>query len=193
MSIRPLGTNFGEILIKIQNFSFTKMHLKISSAKGRPFSPKGYMSLGQWRNICENDLSCFKYWLRQDRDICIETASVEKLHIDAMVSNTYFISLHFNYSDVIMRAMESQITSVSIICSTVCPGADQRKHQSSASLAFVGGIHRWPVDSPHKGPSNAENASIWWRHHAFCFVLFRLGVGSCDIWRGCGAAVWRAR
>ena len=36
--------------------------------------------------------------------------------------------------------------------SIVCSGADQRKHQSSASLAFVRGIHRWPVNSPHKGP-----------------------------------------
>ena len=56
------------------------------------------------------------------------------------------------YSDVIMGAMASQITSVSIICSTVSSGADQRKHQSSPSLAFVRGIHRWPVNSPHKGP-----------------------------------------
>ena len=39
-----------------------------------------------------------------------------------------------------------------IVCSTVCSGADQRKHQSAASLDFVRGIHRWPVDSPHKGP-----------------------------------------
>ena len=31
-------------------------------------------------------------------------------------------------------------------------GADQRKHQSSVSLAFVRGIHRWSVNSPHKGP-----------------------------------------
>ena len=51
-----------------------------------------------------------------------------------------------------MSAMGSQIASVSIVCSTVCSGADQRKHQSSASLAFVRGIHRWPVNSPHKGP-----------------------------------------
>ena len=36
--------------------------------------------------------------------------------------------------------------------STVCSGADQRKHQSPASLAFVRGFHRWPVNSPHKGP-----------------------------------------
>ena len=58
----------------------------------------------------------------------------------------------FNYSDVIMSAMASQITGVSIVYSTVCSGAVQRKHQSSASLAFVRGIHRWPVNSPHKGP-----------------------------------------
>ena len=57
-----------------------------------------------------------------------------------------------NYGDVIMSAMASQITGVSMICSTVCSGADQRKHQSSAPLAFVRGIHRWPVNSPHKGP-----------------------------------------
>ena len=68
-------------------------------------------------------------------------------------------------SDVIMSAAAFQITGISIVYSTVCSGADQRKHQSSASLAFVRGIHRWPVDSPHKAPSNAENVSIWWRHH----------------------------
>ena len=51
-----------------------------------------------------------------------------------------------------MSAMASQITGVPIVCSTVCSGADQRKHQCSASLAFVKGIHRSPVDSPHKGP-----------------------------------------
>ena len=48
--------------------------------------------------------------------------------------------------------MSSQITGVSIVCSTVCLGAGQSKHQGSASLAFVRGIHRSPVDSPHKGP-----------------------------------------
>ena len=49
-----------------------------------------------------------------------------------------------------MIAMASQITGVSIVCAIVGSGADQRKHQSSASLAFVRGIHRWPVNSPHK-------------------------------------------
>ena len=56
------------------------------------------------------------------------------------------------YSDIIISATASQITNVSIVCSTVCSGADQRKNQISASLAFVRRINRWPVDSPHKGP-----------------------------------------
>ena len=62
----------------------------------------------------------------------------------------YRVTLHYN--DVIMSAMASQTTSLTIVYSTVYSGVDQRKHQSSASLAFVRGIHRWPVNSPHKGP-----------------------------------------
>ena len=56
------------------------------------------------------------------------------------------------YNDVIMSVMASQVTSLTIVYSTVYSGADQRTHQSSALLAFVRGIHRWPVNSPHKGP-----------------------------------------
>ena len=41
LSIEPLGTKFSEILIKIQTFSFTKMHLKIASVKWQPFCPGG--------------------------------------------------------------------------------------------------------------------------------------------------------
>ena len=67
----------------------------------------------------------------------------------------------WHYNDVIMSAKASQITSLSIVCPNAHSGADQRKnhsradqrkHQSSASLAFVRGIHRWPVNSPHNGP-----------------------------------------
>ena len=55
-------------------------------------------------------------------------------------------------SDVIMGAMASQITSLAVVYSTVYSGADQRKHQNPASLAFVRGIPRWPMNSPHNGP-----------------------------------------
>ena len=57
-----------------------------------------------------------------------------------------------HYSDVRMGAIASQITSLTIVYSIVYSDANQRKHQSSASLAFVWGIHRGPVNSPHKWP-----------------------------------------
>ena len=57
-----------------------------------------------------------------------------------------------HYNDVIMSAMASQITSLTIVYATIYLGADQRKHQSPASLDFVRGIHLWLVISPHKWP-----------------------------------------
>ena len=65
-------------------------------------------------------------------------------HLDKMAAE--------HYCDVIMSAMASQTTSLTIVYSTVYSGADQRKHQSSASLVFVRGIHRGPVNFPHKWP-----------------------------------------
>ena len=60
-------------------------------------------------------------------------------------------SIYFShYNDVIMGAMASRITSLKVVFATVSSDADQGKHQSSASLAFVRGIHRGPVNSPHK-------------------------------------------
>ena len=64
-----------------------------------------------------------------------------------------FPEFHSNhYGDVIMGAIASQITSLAVVYSTVYSDADQRKYQSSASLTFVWGIHRGPVNSPHKWP-----------------------------------------
>ena len=51
-----------------------------------------------------------------------------------------------------MGSIASQIISLTIVYSIVYSDADQRKHQSSASLAFVRGIHWWPVNFQHKGP-----------------------------------------
>ena len=74
--------------------------------------------------------------------LMIVTPKTHKICIDG--------SLHYN--DVTMDSIASQITSLTIVYSAVYSGADQRKHQSSASLAFVRGIHRGPVNSPHKWP-----------------------------------------
>ena len=57
-----------------------------------------------------------------------------------------------HYDDVIMTILASQITSLTVVYSIVYSGVNQRKHQSSASLAFVREIHRGPVNFPHKWP-----------------------------------------
>ena len=58
----------------------------------------------------------------------------------------------FHQNGVNMGAIGCQITSLTIVYSTVYSNADRRKHQSYASPASVRGIHRWPVNSPHKWP-----------------------------------------
>ena len=70
--------------------------------------------------------------------------------IYAHTEDWHFKSKH--YCDVRMCAMASQITSRTIVYSTDYSGAHHRQHQSTALLAFVQGIHRWPVNSPHKWP-----------------------------------------
>ena len=69
-------------------------------------------------------------------------------HNDGFVQNCNIS----HYDDIIMGPIASQITSLTIVYPIVYSSSDQRKHQSSASLAFVRGIHRGPVNSPHKGP-----------------------------------------
>ena len=112
------------------------------------------MSSGKWRPFCL-DLNV----LRSGR-------------------SALFIMYHQpHYIDVIMSEVASQITGVSIVYLTGCSGADQSKHQSSASLAFVSGIQRWPMNSPHKRVSIAENVPIWWRHHAYSCIFVMLCCG----------------
>ena len=66
-----------------------------------------------------------------------------------------------HYNDVIMSALTSQITNLTFVYSAVYSDTDKNNHQSSAPLAFVRGIHRW------QRASNADNVSIWWRHHGY--------------------------
>ena len=64
-----------------------------------------------------------------------------------------------------MGAMASHITSLTIVYSSVNYGADQREHQRSASLAFVGGNSPLIGEFAAQMANNAKNVSIWWRHH----------------------------
>ena len=88
------------------------------------------------------------------------------------------------YSDFIMGTIASQITSLTIVYSTVYSGADQREPQSSASLAFVQGIHRGLVNSRHKWPVTRKmslmTSSWWWpKLHD---IIASLGVSESFHW-----------
>ena len=92
-----------------------------------------------------------------------------------------WLSLHFchfimtsHYSDVIMSAISSQITCASTVCLIVCSGAARWKHQSSASLASVvtGGFSSQMA-------SDAENISMWWRHHGIWKII--TSVQRCSV------------
>ena len=84
------------------------------------------------------------------------------------------IYLTNHYSDVIMSAMSSQITGVSIVYWAVCSGANQRKHQSSTSLAFVRGIHRGLMNSSHKGPVTRKMLPFDYVIMHFCYQVVHL-------------------
>ena len=71
-----------------------------------------------------------------------------------------------------MTTMAFQITSLTVVYSTVYSDADQRRHQSSASLALCGEF-TGTGEFPAQRASYAENVSIWWRHH----VKYENGIG----------------
>ena len=101
-------------------------------------------------DCCSNHDAC--YW----RAFSVNMTFCEWLLASSLLPYAYSGSLGTgkcrHYCDVIMGPIASQITSLTTVYSIVYSDADQRKHQSSMSLAFVQGIHRGPVNSPHKWP-----------------------------------------
>ena len=73
-----------------------------------------------------------------------------------------------------MGTIASQITSLAIVYTTVYSDADQSKHESSALLAFLSGDSPGTGEFPAQMASNAENVSIWWRHHMNRLYIFLL-------------------
>ena len=70
--------------------------------------------------------------------------------------------------------MASQITSLTVVYLIVYSGADQRKHQRSASLFFCAGNSQVTGEFPAQMASYVENVSIWWRHHAGVTALSKV-------------------
>ena len=77
-----------------------------------------------------------------------------------------------HYSDVIMSAMAPQITGASIVCSIICSGADQRKHQISAPLAFVreSTSGRWIPSKGQKRGKWFDDVIMYWNPPQPCRV-----------------------
>ena len=70
-----------------------------------------------------------------------------------LIAHRKKVLIHYNIKTSVMA---SKINGGSIVCSIVCSRVHQRKHQNSASLALVRAIHRWLVNSPHKGPATRK-------------------------------------
>ena len=110
------------------------------------------------------------------RDLTIKRITIKHIFCRLNTQLTHWVEIDqqwtnaVHYSDVIMKAMASQITSITIAYSAFYSSADQRKHQSSALLAFVRGINRWPLNSPHKGPVTRKYVPILWRHPVLLVV-----------------------
>ena len=106
-------------------------------------------------HIFENDLTNTQWSRNVSVTKCVSQSVIEvfKMTTSSAVKDEDFDKMTtFHYSDVIMSTIASLITSLTIVYWIVYSDADQRKHQSPASLAFVWGIHRGPVNSPHKWP-----------------------------------------
>ena len=151
--IGPLVTNFSEILIEIQTFSLKKIRFKMSSAKCCSF------------HLGLNVLNVQAPW----NHLHIKMLFYQHYKDNAVSWPSKLYNGNLHYSDVIMGTMASQTTSVTIVYWTVYSGTDQRKHQSSASLAFVWGINRWPANTPHKRP-------VTWKMFPFDDVIMIPGL-----------------
>ena len=102
-----------------------------------------------WAPLHELKLISSLWWINPTNSLLIWPQLIQML-CEQFADHPHAADTH--HDDVIMIAMASQITSLTIVYSTLYLGTDERKHQSSASLAFVKGIHRWPVNSPHERP-----------------------------------------
>ena len=101
--------------------------------------------LPKWQPFCSGQMTFY----------CLVTNQWNKLYFLKSSKDKYGIvgdrwTRHYN--DVITSLMVSQITSLTIVYSTIFSDSDQRKHQSSSSLAFVREIYQWLVNSSHKWP-----------------------------------------
>ena len=142
--------------MRIQSLiALTQITTSMGPTWGPPGSCRPQMGpvLAQWTFLSGKTPGCLSTLLVQKLEYFGITRSVRRLIQCVFMSSAAMVLLMLDKhitSDIIMGAVASQITSLTIVYSTVYSDTDERKHQSCASLAFVWGIHRGPVNSPHK-------------------------------------------
>ena len=145
---QEIAANYEKYIRARDPFPWRSIHQNLNSL-GNSFCSD---SNSAGASLCRYNFCTWQVW--HETHICCQ--GMRKICSDDKKWNT--TKWNFNhagnvhYSDVIMSAMASQITGVLIVCLNVCSVRDERKHQSSMSLAFVRGIHQWQVNFPHKGP-----------------------------------------
>ena len=85
----------------------------------------------------------------------------------------------FHYNDVIMSTMASQITSLTIVCSTVCSRHRSKKTSKLCVTGLFEGNSQVTGEFPTQRASNVENISLWWLHHLPTTIWVNIGSGNC--------------
>ena len=151
---RQNGRHFADDIFKCMFFNENAwIPIKISP-KFVPLGPinkiLALVQIMAWRRLGDKPLS-EPMMFRLPTHICVTRPQWVNVHINLTVPNDH-------YSDVIISAMVSQIiTSLTLVYWTIYSGANQIKHQSSASLAFVRGIYRWPMCGCSVSLSGSKN------------------------------------
>ena len=114
------------------------------------------MFFSRWANGLPN-VQCTQLYITENITSIVSRPIKWNPHCCLQVRNIFFVwGIHWHrmVQPIVVQSpvISSRITGVSIVYSAVHWVTDHRKHQSSRSLAVVRGIHRWPMDSPHKGP-----------------------------------------
>ena len=147
---------FTELKSYLESFISNYLNVYVS-IQSDPFKNHYSFNIFNWWRLSQSaqpwlQLNVFNVEENGCMKCCLQIFCSKGIETRAEIECLIRLFASFHYDDVIMTMLASQITSLVVVYSIVYLGVNQRKHQSSASLAFVREIHRGPVNFPHKWP-----------------------------------------
>ena len=156
------------LLIPIREFLESETH--VNNAFNATATPDLKVLSNDIRNVENVDISNWIITHTFNELQCWFSKSSEILSVYTCIPNEKRIC---HYNDVIMSAMASQITSIPIVCWTVYSRCRSKK--TVTPMLHLTGLCAWNSpgtgDFPAQMASNAEDVSIWWRHHAKNMII----------------------